>query len=223
MDLDDTLLNHKKAQRSASKKFGINHQNQIPHYSSDNFEDLWNDTMMKYFKKFLNGDISFEEHRYFRIRELFDNPEIEKEEALKIFKKYLILYEESWELFEDVYPFLEWCKIQKYNLAIITDGSKKQQNFKLQKMGIDHFFNFVFTAEEEKRSKPDPIFYKCVCKRLNINPLKTFYIGDNIEKDAKGASNAGLIGIWINRENKDLIYNGISIINLNQMKKYLKQ
>jgi len=223
IDLDNTLINHTEAQRNASKKFGQVFKNVIPKYSEETFCDLWNETMMKYYQKFLNQEISFEDHRYFRLVELFEQPEMSKEDAKILFNKYFSLYEESWETYDDVIPFLDWCISQNHKISILTDGPTKNQNRKLQKTNINNYFDFVFTAESEKRAKPDPLFFKSVCQKLSVNPSNTYYIGDDLEKDAKGASDAGLIGVWLNRENSEYDFEGFSITTLVEFQRYIEK
>jgi len=101
MDLDDTLVNHSKAQRVASARFGELFRREIPGYSQESFERVWNRIMMKYYQKFLDRELSFEEQQHSRMRELFDNPGMSPETAGELFARYLDLYEASWETYED--------------------------------------------------------------------------------------------------------------------------
>jgi putative hydrolase of the HAD superfamily len=218
MDLDDTLVNHSKAQRVASARFGELFQGEIPGYSRDSFESDWNRIMEKYYRKFLARKLSFEEQRQGRIRELFARPGMSPETAEKLFGQYLNLYEKAWKAYEDVVPFLEWCASRSHPVAILTDGSQEQQNRKIELTCIASYFTYVFTAEEEKRAKPDPLFFTGVCEKLGVHPSAAIYIGDNREKDAVGAANAGLTGIWLDRENRDPRYTGLRVTDLYRLK-----
>jgi putative hydrolase of the HAD superfamily len=48
-------------------------------------------------------------------------------------------------------------------------------------------------------SKPDPAFFLRACAAAKKDPQDVIYIGDHPNKDAIGASQAGLNGVWINR------------------------
>ena len=70
IDLDNTLINHTKAQRSASFKFGKLLKNKIPKYSEDTFCDFWDEIMLKYYQKFLDQELTFEEKQAMEEEEL---------------------------------------------------------------------------------------------------------------------------------------------------------
>ena len=194
-----------------------------PGYSQESFERVWNRIMMKYYQKFLDRELSFEEQQHSRMRELFDNPGMSPKTAGELFTRYLDLYEASWETYEDVVPFLTWCVSHNHPVSVLTDGSQKQQNRKLELTGLAPYFTYVFTAEEEKRTKPDPLFFTGVCEKLSAKPSDTIYIGDNREKDALGASQAGLTGIWLDRENRDSPFEGLRVTSLIRAISFLEE
>ena len=52
-----------------------------------------------------------------------------------------------------------------------------------------------------KIKKPDPKIYQTMSDKINISLEKCVYIGDRLDFDAIGASDAGLLGVWLNRKN----------------------
>ena len=121
------------------------------------------------------------------------------DEAMVIFSRYIKLYEDSWKLYDDVIPFLEKYSGMGFRFGIITDGSEKQQPFKLEKTGIANYFEFVVTAEKVNASKPDRKIFE-YGKEYFKDCEVIYYIGDNRVKDAEAANNAGMIGVWLNRK-----------------------
>lgn len=213
LDIDDTLIDHSNAEIIASKKFGVQFKKIIPDYNEAKFSKKWQNESQKHIKAFLAGEIGFQEQRRRRIREVFKDESISDNEADEIFGNYLEYYEKSWKIFPDVIPFLE--RNRKLGLAVLSDGSQNQQELKLEKTGILKYFNFVITAESEGISKPNPAFFAKACLLAKSLPANTFYIGDNIEKDAVGANNAGLNGVWLNRKKKYSNIKCFSIESLN--------
>lgn len=199
LDIDDTLINHTEAEQIAAYCFGETFSKEIPAYNRNNFNVLWIKTTKKYIEEYLQKKISFEEQRINRIRHIFDQPKMNREEAKEIFAVYLNLYEKEWNVFPDVIPFLNKYMERGISIGIITDGSQEQQEKKLERMGIRNYFEFILTAETEKKSKPEKELFLKGKKKLRNKANKTFYIGDNLEKDALGAEDAGLVGIWLNR------------------------
>ena len=196
-DIDDTLVNHSGAEKEASIRFGTEFQNKIPEYSDQTFAQTWHDTAEKHIRSFLSGEINFQEQRRRRIKSIFRNSKMRNEEADEIFKAYLTIYEDSWHLFDDVLEFFN--KRNDVEFGVLSDGSQEQQELKLKRTKIHHHFKFIITAESEGLSKPNPEFFLRACEFAGRQPSDIFYVGDNLQKDAIGASKAGLRGIWLNR------------------------
>lgn len=198
LDIDDTLIDHSKAVALASLQFGRQFRERIPDYNENKFSERWKKEADKHVQAFLNGDITFQEQRRRRIRGIFSCDSFSDNKADEIFEHYLRQYEDSWELFPDVIPFLERNKDRGF--AVLSDGAQHQQELKLQKTKIQHYFKFVITAESTGICKPNPSFFVKACELAATNPSDTIYIGDSLRKDAIGAYHAGLNGVWLNRK-----------------------
>lgn len=205
-DLDDTLINHSQAEVDAAIKFGKKFSSVIPDYDEHTFVDLWKKTSEKYFMEFLAGRMTFKEQRVQRIRDIFQDQNMTDNESFAYFNKYHIYYEDSWNLFLDVIETLEFLKAQNIDIGILSDGSQQQQEHKLEKTGINDYFEFVITAESEGMSKPNPLFFQRAADKFGVKLKDVIYIGDNLNKDAIGATDAGLLGIWLNRNQSDLFF-----------------
>jgi len=210
-DIDDTLVNHSGAEKEASIRFGAEFQKRIPEYSDETFAQTWHDTAEKHMRRFLVGEINFQEQRRRRIKSIFRNAEMRNEEADEIFKTYLKIYEDSWHLFDDVLEFFNRQNDSEF--AVLSDGSQEQQELKLKRTNVHHHFKFIISAESEGFYKPDPRFFLRACEIAGKPVSDIYYVGDNLKKDAIGASRAGLNGIWLNRseirtaESVDMIKN----------------
>ena len=212
LDIDDTLIDHSKAERVASIEFGKEFRDEIPDYLENRFADKWREESQRHIDRFLRGEISFQEQRRRRIRGIFEDESISDKKVDRIFESYLQYYENSWELFPDVMSF--FISNKKCEFAVLSDGAQQQQEWKLEKTGIRSVFKFVITAESTGLSKPDPAFFAKACALAKTSPSETFYIGDNVTKDALGAANAGLNGVWLNRKSKHVEFDIYSIETL---------
>ena len=90
LDLDDTLIDHTKAGRTAALKFGLQYQDQIPGYQEDTFYERWHHAAERHYQSYLSGQISFQEQRRRRIREILSNPSISDRLADETFFDYLL-------------------------------------------------------------------------------------------------------------------------------------
>jgi putative hydrolase of the HAD superfamily len=106
----------------------------------------------------------------------------------------------AWQLFPDVLPCLDWLRAAGLKLAAVTNASGAHQHNKLATVGLTRFFDAVIIAGELGVAKPDPLIYRTACEQLNVAPARTVMVGDRLDLDAIGARDAGLHGIWLNRD-----------------------
>jgi putative hydrolase of the HAD superfamily len=149
-DIDDTLIDHSGAEERAGIEFGQMFSERIPHYSTESFHGLWKSTSKKHFLDFLEGKITFDQQRLYRIKDIFQSSMMTDQEAKGLFNRYLEIYEESWTLFSDVNPFLEACRLAKIPLGVISDGSQAQQEKKLESTGIKEYFILLLPQNRRK-------------------------------------------------------------------------
>jgi putative hydrolase of the HAD superfamily len=101
-------------------------------------------------------------------------------------------------VFDDALPVLAALH-GRYPLALITNGGSVKQRRKLSNSGLAHFFDFVVTSDDYHASKPDPGIFHHAAERLGVVPDSVWHVGDSPGNDVKGAVNAGLAAVWLNR------------------------
>lgn len=201
-DIDGTLLDHKFSERAGVLEFYRNHINAFPDLRQEEFYVLWCGISDKHYAKFLRDEISFQEQRRERIKEVFDIAGIAlpNEDADLAFKEYLREYERSWRLFDDVMPCLEFLK-KEHRLGIISNGDLEQQLFKLERMQIRDYFDIVVASGDIGVSKPERRIFEIACEKSVVSPDQAYYIGDDLKTDIIACQEAGMKGIWANRNN----------------------
>ena len=219
-DLDDTLVNSKKAEYNAICEFKKMYS-EFDKVEDDDFAKMWNKITMQSYEKYHKGEISFEELRMKRMQGLFNNYLIalsEKEAKIK-FKDYQSIYEKNWILFDDAEETLIKLK-EKYKLAILSNGDGKQQRKKIEYTGLNKYFSDIVISSEVGYSKPEKEIFEIACKAVNLTPRNCAMIGDKYQVDIEGAINAGMHGIWVNRKNEYSNFE-YQIKELNELTKYL--
>lgn len=53
-------------------------------------------------------------------------------------------------------------------------------------------FDFITTYENSSYCKPNPAYYQAICRTLDLDPAQCRMIGNDLQEDAQGASQAGL-------------------------------
>ncbi|WP_042221861.1 HAD family hydrolase [Oceanobacillus manasiensis] len=198
-DIDATLLDHDLAEKMGAIDFYRIYKKDLE-YSESEFVDLWYILSKKYFEQFLEKELSFQEQRRMRIKDLFGH-HLNDEKADTKFNNYLNLYKSNWSTFKDVIPCLQQLKQQGIRLGIISNGDYNQQLEKLELIKIHSYFECIITSSEIGEAKPNPNIFQEACDQANVQVHESYYVGDRLETDAIGSKNAGMMGIWLNRKN----------------------
>jgi putative hydrolase of the HAD superfamily len=91
------------------------------------------------------------------------------------------------------------------------------QFVKLTRLGLMPFIDFMVSSEEACAEKPASKFFGTCMEKAACERKQCMFVGDSIKKDVLGATNAGLVGIWYNPENKETKENVTSIVELSQV------
>lgn len=97
-------------------------------------------------------------------------------------------------LYEDVLPGLERLK-RHFRLFTASNG-----NADLERIGLAHYFERSLCARQVGALKPDPLLFHKVIEGTGLEPQQVVYVGDDPALDVLGARAAGMVPVWINRE-----------------------
>jgi 2-haloalkanoic acid dehalogenase type II len=103
---------------------------------------------------------------------------------------------EDIELYEDVLPALQTLK-KKYSLGLLSNGNSYPE-----RCGLDGMFRFIVFSQDHGVAKPDPMFYQIAVEKSGFSKEELLHIGDSLENDVIGASNAGIMSVWLNRQHQ---------------------
>ncbi len=82
----------------------------------------------------------------------------------------------------------------QYRLGVITDGLPAVQARKVRALGLNGIMNkviYTWTYGADKE-KPHPLSFSMMLESLRARPESALFVGDNPEKDCKGAHKAGI-------------------------------
>ncbi|SNS39565.1 putative hydrolase of the HAD superfamily [Noviherbaspirillum humi] len=97
------------------------------------------------------------------------------------------------EPFADVLPVLASLRRR------VLVGSVSNGVADLGAIGLAHFFSTSIAACHFGSAKPDPAIFHAACESLGVLPSEAVYVGDDPLLDVKGAKQAGLHALWLNR------------------------
>ena len=98
-------------------------------------------------------------------------------------------------LYDDVVPTLEALR-GRFKLGVLSNGNSYPSRF-----GLDDMFAFtVFSQDHGGIEKPDPRLFEIAVAEAGCAPDELLHVGDHLEYDVLGAQNAGIRGVWLNRD-----------------------
>ncbi len=92
---------------------------------------------------------------------------------------------------------------REYKLGIITDGFPKVQRNKVRALGLEYRVDkIIYTWDYgSEKGKPHPFTFSLMLDYLRADPCEALYIGDNPDKDCRGAHGAGMMFAQVSAPN----------------------
>lgn len=192
-DLDDTLFDFHKAEKIALTKT-------LVHFGIDPTEEtlaLYSTINAAHWKRLELGEISREEVKVGRYRELFETIGVECDpvKATAYYESMLAIghyfMPGAPELLEELY--------RKYRLYIVSNGTAKVQEGRIGSSGIAKYMDGIFISQILGANKPDREFFDiCFAKIPDFSCAETVIVGDSLSSDIKGGINADIATVWFN-------------------------
>ncbi|MBB5930224.1 HAD family hydrolase [Streptomyces echinatus] len=196
-DVDDTLFDYTTADREGMRAHLSAEGLLLAHEGVEQALLRWREVTDAQWARFSAGEVDFITQRRDRTR-VFLGRELTDDEADAWFQRYLAHYEAAWSLFPDVLPALE-ALAASHRHAVLSNSSVTVQEHKLRTLGLLDRFEAVLCAAELGVSKPEAGAFLAVCEALGLPPHEVAYVGDHPEIDGRGAAEAGLLSVWIDR------------------------
>lgn len=90
----------------------------------------------------------------------------------------------------------------KYRMFILSNGFKELQSRKMQKAGINGYFDALILSEDIGVNKPNPQLYEYALQKAGAEIKESLMIGDMFDTDIIGAANFGMDQLYYNPKGK---------------------
>lgn len=192
-DLDNTILDFSKAERTALTKtleqLGISPAEETcVRYS------VLNQAQWKLLEK---GLITRREVKLRRFRLLFEELGVHAsaEQAAAVYESLLGIGHYFMEGAEELLETLHGC----YRLYLVTNGTASVQRGRLKSADLGKYFEDIFISEEVGFDKPDIRYFdSCFLRIPGFSKENTVIVGDSISSDIQGGINARIRTVWFN-------------------------
>jgi putative hydrolase of the HAD superfamily len=195
-DVDDTIFDYAGADRTGMRNH-LRHEG-LPGWCDTVERALghWEELTRLHWARFAAGECDFQGQRRDRVRDFLRLP-LSDEQADAYFQRHVTHYEAAWALFPDTVPALD--ALAGYRHAVLSNSALSHQDRKLRTLGVRDRFEALLCAVELGVSKPEPAAFHAACAALGLEPREVAYVGNEPDIDARGAADAGLLGVWLDR------------------------
>jgi len=193
IDLDETLMDFRKAERQALglsfARFGL----AFSESSVIEYEEI-NSAVWRRLEK---GELDQETLKVERFRLLFGrlgaktDPAAFSSAYLEALGKGAFLLPGA----EEACAYLS----RRYTLVVVTNGIKEVQRARIHASPIEPYLSALVISEEAGSSKPDPAIFQWACDSLGLQDKgRMMMVGDSLSSDIQGGVNFGIDTCWFN-------------------------
>jgi|GEM_PF-211124 REG-2-like HAD superfamily hydrolase len=104
----------------------------------------------------------------------------------------------TYHLFEEVVPFLTELANRKIPVCVISNWSERLPRL-IKGLGLKDLVAFTVTSAELRSEKPSRAIFERALFRAGASAERVIHIGDHLDRDVRGALNAGLRAILLDR------------------------
>lgn len=197
IDMDDTVLDFKKAEYVAIRKTlseaGIEPTDEVcARYSAIN---------KGYWERLERKEVTREQLQVGRFADLMAEYGV-RADAQKCADRYM----ENLSMGHYFLPGAEealQALSGNYKLYLASNGNTETQRSRIASAGIEKYFAEIFISGEVGVNKPDKGFFEyCFARIPGFDPAKAMIVGDSLTSDILGGKNAGIATCWVNPDHK---------------------
>jgi YjjG family noncanonical pyrimidine nucleotidase len=196
-DVDDTILDHRKAERLALAEtysiFTVLHKADL-----EDFRERYHHINVDLWQKYGLREIDRPYLEYHRFADTLKWFSIDAD-PVEIRNTYMNLYRAKWGWVDEAEKILTVLSI-KYPIGFLTNGFSEIQRWKAEKFDLHRFGDNYVISEDVGHMKPSSEIFDFATKKAGCNPSEVLYIGDSFVSDIQGGAAFGWKTGWFNRD-----------------------
>lgn len=203
-DLDHTIWDFdRNAEETLTELYARYELESLGLSSSREFIDTYTENNQLLWAEYHLGKITKETLRSERFSKTFIQLGIQPSHIPSQFEDdYVRLTPTRTNLFEGSEKVLTYLQ-KKYTLHIISNGFKESTLTKMDKSGLNPYFENVIISEDVGVNKPDKAIFEYALRLASAQKEESIMIGDSLEADIRGAQDYGMKAIYFNPMNKE--------------------
>jgi putative hydrolase of the HAD superfamily len=193
-DLDDTLLDHKKAEQNGLRDVH-SHFEVFNDISLEDLMSTYHEINKGLWEEYGRGEID----RHILHRRRFEETLIELNIDGALYpetgKVYMNYYRNHWEWIEGAKEAFDRIR-EKYSVGLITNGFAETQWMKIDQFGFRNMVDHIIISEEVGVMKPHPKIFDHATELVDLDRSEILYVGDSLTSDVMGGKKAGWKVAW---------------------------
>ncbi len=191
-DLDNTLLDFFRSEKTAIKQVLKLHG--LPF--DDETAQIYSKINKSFWERFERGEIKKEEIFAGRFNVLLETLGVSGD-PVKISEDYFVFLSEGHDIINGAEDVLRTVKERGYRVYATTNGVALTQYKRIEKSGLEKYFDGVFVSETVGSQKPERAYFDYVVEHTpEKDRNKILVIGDSQSSDILGGINSGLDTCW---------------------------
>ena len=198
LDLDDTILDFKRAEHIAVRK-AIAEAGADP---TDAVCARYSQINQMHWRMLERGEITREQVLVNRFGALFEEMG-HPVDAEKVARNYERLLGIGHYYLPGSEETVKQILFPKYRLFLASNGTASVQDSRMKSADLYPYFEKVFISQEIGYNKPAKEFFEaCFAQIPEFDPNQCMMVGDSLTSDILGGINAGIKTCWVNPEHK---------------------
>lgn len=194
-DLDDTLLDHRSAERAALAEMHGAHA-AFSTIELDRFRHVYHDVNVQVWHEYGAGRLSKDEARSVRFARLGRALGVDGPDPEALGHEYLDRYSGHWRMLPGASDAFRWVS-RRFPVGILTNGFAEIQRAKFGRFPeLVALATAIVISEEVGVMKPDPRLFDHAARKAATAPGDILYVGDSLHSDVEGGLSAGWQVAW---------------------------
>jgi HAD superfamily hydrolase (TIGR01549 family) len=199
-DLDDTLIDHKRAQERALVDVWTQYpelQKIEPLVLASEFaranHRLW--------EAYRNSEVGQSELRRLRFEQTFRQLGVTAPDWREVDQVYMECYERHWDWIPGARDALVQIS-RHYPTGIVTNGFTFVQKKKFEYFSLNRHTRHLIISEEVGHLKPHPHIFAFAAEKSGHAPSELLYVGDSYASDIAGGHRCGWSTAWFHKDDR---------------------